>query len=207
MASKIFEGSAPANNGEFLRWISATSQTLHTAGIISFGCIAWNTVFRNPRRAGLGGQRLTLGAGAHEEEAHVRCVAQPFGGIEDVAKRVGHPMGADVADDELAADSPRIGEGLVARARAISGQIDAVHDHGDLLRGNAARHEAVLERTRQRDHRGGVVVEVQLEPFQHLQCKTLAHRAHRGNGGRPQVAELEHERQSPKRAPRRSEKS
>ena len=104
----------------------------------------------SPRRLGVGDEHLPLGAGADEQEGDLRRIAQPLGGIEDVAEAMRHAVGADIADDEPAAEPPCLRKRLVARTRAVAGEIDAVPHHGDLLLGDAAGDEIVPDALGQR---------------------------------------------------------
>ena len=59
-----------------------------------------------PAALGVGDEHVSLGAGTDEHEDNFRRIAQPLGGVEDIAEAVRHAVGADIADDELAAETP-----------------------------------------------------------------------------------------------------
>ena len=138
-----------------------------------------------------------LGTGADEQEGDVRLIAQPVGSVEDVAEGVCHAVGADIADDEPAAKAPRLRQGLVARSRAVAGEIDTIRDHGNLLCSNATGDQVLLEPGGERHDRSSTAVEMELKLFEQHQRQGASHRADAGNRRRPQVGELEHERHSP----------
>jgi hypothetical protein len=75
-------------------------------------------------------------------------------------------VGSDIADDEAVRDVEFPRQGLVALARRIALQVDAVADDDDLAGRDAAADEVRLEGIGKRDDRCRAAVEKQLYPFE-----------------------------------------
>ena len=119
---------------------------------------------------------------------------QLFRRVQNIAQRMGHAVGADVAKDETVFQSPSAGQLRVPVTRPVAPKIDAVADDGDFVSVDAPGRQVVLESLGQGDHGFGAGVEMQFQLFDQPKRQPRLHRADGGDGGRPQIAQLEHER-------------
>ena len=103
-----------------------------------------------------------------------------------------HPVRSDIADHRLSRQAEFGGESLVPRARFEMREVRAVGDDADFPGLNTARDQIALECVRNGDHPRRVPVEEEFELFERIEDLHVPHRAHRSDGFRPEVAQLEH---------------
>ena len=98
-------------------------------------------------------------------DAEEDCVAvdRAITGGHQAFEVMRHAMRADVAHDELAGEAELRAQRFVRYAALEHPEVDAVGDDLDLLRGDAARDQVLLERRSDGDHQVGVPVEEHLE--------------------------------------------
>lgn len=108
---------------------------------------------------------LALRSGSYEEESNPTVVPQEFGRCQDSFQGMGHPMSADVPDDEFLFEPEFSGQLHVFRAWGVARAVHAIANHGDLRRIDPTRDEVLPKGSRERDDLCGFSVETQLHPL------------------------------------------
>ncbi|EEF93784.1 hypothetical protein CATMIT_01582, partial [Catenibacterium mitsuokai DSM 15897] len=133
-------------------------------------------------------------AAAGEEEHDARVLAQALRRFDHVLQAMGHAVRAEVADHELAVQVVLPGHRCIARRRPVALQVHAVEHDMDLVCVHAALDQLLAEGLGDRNDGVGAAVQEHFELFEHPDRRAALHRADRGDRGRPQVAQFEHER-------------